>query len=94
MGDKLSSLPGQSKGTPHEMADAATRWPENAPGRFFVDETCIDCDLCRTSAPANFQRSARGFSFVARQPADEREARDCQKALEDCPVQAIGDAGA
>lgn len=73
------------------MADPTSRWPENAPGRFWVDESCIDCDLCRTTAPDNFQRSQRGFSYVARQPADEREASDCKKALEDCPVQAIGE---
>jgi 4Fe-4S single cluster domain of Ferredoxin I len=36
------------------MADVANKYPENAPGKFYVDEQCIDCDLCRETAPANF----------------------------------------
>lgn len=76
------------------MADLAQRWPENAPGRFFVDQECIDCDLCRTTAPQNFARSEEGgYSFVSRQPADAQELQDCQQALADCPVEAIGGAG-
>lgn len=74
------------------MADSSLRWSDNAPGRFFVDEGCIDCDLCRTTAPRNFQRSEEGgYSFVGKQPADEREQQDCLQAQADCPVDAIGD---
>ena len=73
------------------MADPAQRWPENVAGRFFVDQECIDCDLCRTTAPDNFARSEEGFSFVSRQPASPAEALDCQQALDECPVEAIGD---
>lgn len=73
------------------MADPSQRWPENAAGRFFVDQECIDCDLCRTTAPDNFARSEDGFSYVSRQPESPAEVLDCQQALEDCPVEAIGD---
>ena len=73
------------------MADSDTRWPENAPGKFFVDDTCIDCDLCRTVAPDHFNRSDNGYSYVAVQPQTEQEMRDCQAALRDCPVEAIGE---
>ncbi len=34
------------------MADVANKYPENAAGKFYVDEQCIDCDLCRETAPA------------------------------------------
>ena len=36
------------------MADVANKFPQNVPGRFYVDDQCIDCDLCRETAPANF----------------------------------------
>ncbi len=76
------------------MADLDMRWPDNAQGRFFVDEHCIDCDLCRTTAPRNFDRSKDGYSFVATQPKDAAQEKDCQQALRECPVSAIGDTAA
>lgn len=73
------------------MADPEERWPENAQGRFFVDRECIDCDLCRSTAPDHFERSEDGFSYVAHQPTTSEGVRDCQLALEECPVEAIGE---
>ena len=74
------------------MADQDQKVTENVPGRFYVDATCIDCDLCREAAPGNFARQDEdGYSFVTRQPADEREEEACRAALEECPVEAIGD---
>lgn len=73
------------------MADIERRWPDNAAGRFYVDQDCIDCDLCRSNAARNFARSDEGYSYVARQPATPDEEADCRQALEDCPVNAIGD---
>ena len=29
------------------MANPKKRVPQNVPGDFFVDSTCIDCDACR-----------------------------------------------
>ena len=77
------------------MADAANKYPENIAGTFYVDNQCIDCDLCRETAPANFKRNDDGgYSFVYKQPADEGEAKLCKEAKEGCPVEAIGDNGA
>ena len=76
------------------MPDLAQRVPENSPGRFYVDATCIDCDLCRETAPENFARQDReGYSFVTRQPDGPAEQAACLAALEECPVEAIGDDG-
>ena len=76
------------------MADKAQRVPENVPGRFYVDATCIDCDLCRETAPRNFVRQDDGgYSYVLRQPRDAAEEAACLAALEECPVEAIGDDG-
>jgi ferredoxin len=73
------------------MAEMTKRVPENVPGRFFVDATCIDCELCRETAPANFSRQDEGgYSYVYRQPRDEAEEAACLAALEECPVEAIG----
>jgi ferredoxin len=76
------------------MADPEERVPENVAGRFYVDRTCIDCELCRETAPANFARQdAEGYSYVYRQPRDAEEEAACRAALEECPVEAIGDSG-
>jgi ferredoxin len=76
------------------MAELSQKVRENVPGRFYVDDTCIDCDLCRETAPANFRRQdAEGYSYVYRQPSSPAEAAACRAALEECPVEAIGDNG-
>ena len=77
------------------MADAANKYPENAPGKFYVDEQCIDCDLCRETAPANFKRNDDGgHSYVYKQPENPEEEALCKEAMEGCPVEAIGNDGA
>ncbi|GAB4310714.1 MAG: ferredoxin [Candidatus Sumerlaeia bacterium] len=76
------------------MADKNLRLPENAPGKFYVDETCIDCDACRATAPDNFTRhDEKGFSYVFKQPATPEEEQACRDAMDGCPVEAIGDDG-
>ena len=73
------------------MANNNEKWPDNVPGKFFVDQECIDCDHCRETAPENFTRNNdSGYSFVKKQPENEEEADLCMKALEGCPVEAIG----
>jgi len=76
------------------MADLSSKVPENVPGRFYVDATCIDCDLCRETAPRNFQRNDEGRrSYVLHQPTGPEEESACLAALEECPVEAIGQEG-
>ena len=73
------------------MADPKDRYPDNAPGRWYVDTQCIDCDVCRVTAPANFRREEdKGYSFVSVQPRNPEEAAACQEAMDSCPVEAIG----
>src|ERR1700736_2302820 len=77
------------------MADVANKYPENAAGKFYVDEQCIDCDLCRETAPANFKRNDDGgHSYVYKQPESPEEENLCKEAMEGCPVEAIGSDGA
>jgi ferredoxin len=76
------------------MADVANRYPENTGGKYYVDNQCIDCDLCRETAPANFTRNEDGgYSYVYKQPATPEEEALCKEAKEGCPVEAIGDNG-
>ena len=77
------------------MADVDSKYEDNAPGKFYVDEECIDCDLCRETAPNCFNRNDDGgYSFVTKQPEGEEEEELCREAMEGCPVEAIGDDGA
>jgi glyoxylase-like metal-dependent hydrolase (beta-lactamase superfamily II)/ferredoxin len=73
------------------MARLALRIPENVPGDFFVDSTCIDCDACRQIAPAVFRDIGRQ-SAVDHQPENAEELLQAQKALLTCPTASIGDA--
>jgi len=73
------------------MADAANKYPENTSGKYYVDNQCIDCDLCRETAPDNFTRNEDGgYSFVYKQPISPEEDALCKEAMEGCPVEAIG----
>ena len=76
------------------MADPANRVDSNIAGKWYVDLECIDCDLCRTTAPENFRANEdEGYSFIFKQPATGEEEELCQQALEECPVEAIGNDG-
>ena len=47
------------------MADIANKYAENVPGKYYVDNQCIDCDLCRETAPNNFTRNEDGgYSYL------------------------------
>jgi len=76
------------------MADPKDRLIENVPGVYYVDSQCIDCDVCRDTAPDNFMRSdENSYSFVYKQPETEDENALCQEAMSCCPVEAIGNDG-
>lgn len=74
------------------MADLRKRLEANAPGEFFVDSSCIDCDLCRQIAPAVF-RAEGDNSVVHHQPADAADLRRAEMALVTCPTASIGTLG-
>ncbi len=76
------------------MADIDNKYEDNAKGKYYVDEECIDCDLCRETAPNCFTRNDDGgYSFVTSQPDNEEDEELCREAMEGCPVEAIGDDG-
>ena len=76
------------------MANKNNKYSENVAGPFYVDTQCIDCDLCRLTAPANFVRNEKaGYTYLAKQPTSPDEEVLCIKAKEECPVEAIGSDG-
>jgi ferredoxin len=76
------------------VADPNDRVGENVTGTYYVDTQCIDCDVCRDTAPDNFTRSdENGYSFVYKQPETQEENALCEEALAACPVEAIGNDG-
>ena len=62
------------------MADVANKYAENVAGAFYVDDQCIDCDLCRETAPASFKRNDDGgHTYVYKQPAPLTRKRSAKK---------------
>lgn len=76
------------------MADLKTKTAGNIPGPYYVDDTCIDCDLCRSLFPAFFRRDDNdGLTFVYRQPINADEIGQAEEARLSCPYESIGNDG-
>jgi glyoxylase-like metal-dependent hydrolase (beta-lactamase superfamily II)/ferredoxin len=71
------------------VASPQQRLPENVPGDFFVDSTCIDCDTCSQLAPDIFRDHGDQCS-VHHQPDTDDEVRRAMMALVACPTGSIG----
>jgi len=71
------------------VANPAKRLPENVPGDFYVDESCIDCDACRQIAPTVFQDHGDQSSVYC-QPRTNEEVLGALKAIVACPTSSIG----
>jgi len=71
------------------MAKLQERRAENVGRDFYVDASCIDCDLCRSIAPATYGRVGEQ-SAVLRQPESAQEVFRALQALVTCPTSSIG----
>lgn len=79
---------------PWVMANRNFKHPENVSGKYYVDDQCIDCDLCRETASTLFTRNKSGYySYVSKQPETPKEIALMVAAIEGCPVEAVGDDG-
>jgi len=73
------------------MADLNRRLPQNVLGQFYVDDTCIYCDLCVEIAPTIFKEiNEQGWAAVFNEPSTEAEIALAIAALEACPTESIG----
>ena len=83
------------------MADPNDIWEDNVGGvvtidgkkvGFYVDRECILCSVCSDCAPKNFKMASdEDHDICFKQPADAEELAQCYEAMENCPVEAIGD---
>jgi glyoxylase-like metal-dependent hydrolase (beta-lactamase superfamily II)/ferredoxin len=71
------------------MARRAEAHPDNVPGSFFVDRTCIDCGTCYQFAPQTFADGG-DHARVHAQPGDPASGHLAAMALVACPVGSIG----
>ena len=77
------------------MANVAEKWEDNVPGPYYVDKSCIFCNLCMEVAPTIFKEADSGdHDIVMKQPETPEEVTQTKDAIEQCPVTAIGDDGA
>jgi ferredoxin len=73
------------------MANLSDKVPENVKGHYYVDRSCIYCDLCKQTAPNNFKEiNAMGWAAVFKQPKTPEEEKACREAMEGCPTESIG----
>ena len=85
------------------MPDPDNIWNDNVGGKveingtkvsFYVDMECILCSVCSDAAPNNFRVSDdEDHDICYKQPENDDELEACFEAMENCPVEAIGDDG-
>lgn len=76
------------------MADKNNKWPDNVAGKWYVDRECILCSVCSDAAPKNFRMSSEeDHDVVFKQPETPDEEAQATEAMENCPVEAIGNDG-
>ncbi|MGJ8674299.1 ferredoxin [Rubritalea sp.] len=70
------------------------RYPLNVPGKFYINDQCTDCDLCRECAPHNITRDDRyGQSYVYKQPTTKQEYDAVMEGVQGCPTNGVLDDG-
>jgi len=75
------------------MARIAERHEAGAPGEWFVDSRCIDCDAARQVAPGLVVRNrSDGNSVFVRQPETADEIEMAWRAVMVCPTRSVGHA--
>lgn len=73
------------------MARLDDRHPAGAPGGWFVDRRCIDCDAARHVAPGLIARNpGDGVSVFTRQPETPEEIEMAWRAVLVCPTRSVG----
>ena len=76
------------------MSERELKTPENVPGPYYVDESCIDCDMCRSTAPQFYRRHEEGgYTYVHRQPLTPEEFDQAEEGRLGCPTESIGNDG-
>ncbi|MGI9606772.1 MAG: 4Fe-4S domain-containing protein, partial [Acidimicrobiales bacterium] len=73
------------------MARIEDRHPAGAPGDWFVDNRCFDCDAARQVAPGLIERNPNdGVSYFVKQPETPEEIEMAWLAVQVCPTRSVG----
>jgi len=76
------------------MPEITERLLQNVAGAYYVDSSCIDCDMCRSTAPNVFKRDEDiGMSVAFHQPVTAEETAIAEEARTGCPTESIGNDG-
>ncbi len=76
------------------MPEKTERLLQNVAGAYYVDSSCIDCDMCRSTAPNVFKRDEDiGMSVAFHQPVTVEEIAIAEEARTGCPTESIGNDG-
>jgi ferredoxin len=66
----------------------------NAPGPFYVDDSCVDCQSCVEAWPQFFAHDeVEHKCYIYHQPANAEEEALLRQAMESCTTQSLGDDG-
>ncbi len=77
------------------MADKSDKLPENVPGKWYVDTTCVPCHTCMEVDGADKflkYNDDETYVYFYRQPSED-EQDIAQESAEVCPTEAIGSDG-
>ena len=76
------------------MSFFTQRYPLNVPGKYYINDQCLDCDPCRETAPNNIRRDDRtGISYVFKQPTTPEEVAKVEEGVRCCPTEGVGNDG-
>ncbi|MCH1912923.1 ferredoxin [Leptospira noguchii] len=76
------------------MADKNDKVKQSAPGKYYIDNSCVPCNDCLEEAPMLLKYTEdESKVYFHRQPATPEEEIAARKAMEICPVEALGDDG-
>lgn len=76
------------------MANPNSRFPENVPGRWYIDESCINCGMFPSAVPEVFRTNDAGTNTIVHcQPNSPEIVAQCDEIAGLCPTNSIGSDG-
>jgi ferredoxin len=68
--------------------------PDNVPGPYYIDTSCINCGLCPVLAPDVFVESEDAtHSYTYQQPKTPEQVESAEDAVAQCPTNSVRNDG-